>query len=82
MSSLESRVLARHPEIRRAVIESPLFASWRNGLAVTEVDGVSLYVRGGDMLRDEDEIIFEWARRNGLLSDAVIESALAEGEGP
>jgi hypothetical protein len=45
-----------------------------------EIDGETLYVRGGDMLRDEDQVIFEWARRNGLLSDEAIASVPKAGE--
>lgn len=76
----ETRVLNRYPEIRKAVLESPPFAAWRRGLKAMNIDGETLYLRGGDMLRDEDQVIFEWARKTGLLTDAAIESALAFGE--
>lgn len=76
--SRESRVLARYPDIRREVVASPAFQAWRGALPATEIDGERLYVRGGDMLRDEEQVIFEWARKAGLLTDAAIAAALAE----
>jgi hypothetical protein len=77
--TIESRVLSRYPDIRRAVIESPTFTSWRRELRAINIDGEILYVRGGDMLRDEDQVIFEWAREHGLLTDSAIAAALAGG---
>jgi hypothetical protein len=68
-STAEARILARRPEIRRAVVASPEFAAWRDALPVVEIDGETLYVRGGDMLRDEEQIIVEWARKHGLRGD-------------
>jgi len=78
--SAERRVLDHYPAVRDAVLASPAFVEWRSGLPTIEIDGARLYVRGGDMLRDEDQVIFEWARRNGLLSDEAIASALKAGE--
>jgi hypothetical protein len=75
----ETRVLDRYPEIRQAALESPTFAEWRSGLKALEIDGETFYLRGGDMLRDQDQIVFEWARRTGLLTDAAIEVALSSG---
>jgi hypothetical protein len=73
----EAWVLECYPEVRRMVVESPAFAGWLAGLPVVEVDEEKLYVRGGDMLRDEDQVIFEWARKNGLLTEAAIAQAIA-----
>lgn len=70
-STAEARVLARCPEIRRAVVASPEFAAWRDALPVIEIDGETLYLRGGDMLRDEEQIIVEWARKQGFLGDTA-----------
>jgi hypothetical protein len=75
----EARVLNHYPEIRQAVLASPEFATWRRGLKELVVDGKTLYLRGGDMLRDEDQVMFEWARKNGLLTDAAIRAAMAGG---
>jgi hypothetical protein len=74
--TVETRVLDVYPDIRTAVVDSPAFAAWFRTLAQVEVDGETLYLRGGDMLRDRDQIIFEWARRNGQLTDAAIARAL------
>ena len=79
-ATAEARVLNRYPDICRAVVESPAFASWLGGLTSLEMDGETLYLRGSDMLRDDDQVIFEWAWQNGLLTDAAIAWALAAGD--
>ena len=71
-STFEARVLARYPRIRETVLDSEAFISWRESLSSVVVDDERLYIRGGDMLKDEDQIIFEWARKQGLLSDEMI----------
>ncbi len=76
--TVEARVLDRYPDIRKEVIHSAAFAAWLGALTALEVEGETLYLRGGDMLRDRDQVIFEWARRNGLLTDAAIERALKQ----
>jgi hypothetical protein len=77
--TFEARVLDQYPDIRTATAESPAFAAWLGSLTVLEVDGETLYLRGGDMLRDRDQVMFEWARQNGLLTDAAIARAEAKG---
>ena len=74
---LEARVLERMPEVRAAADASPDFREWLAGLRVVQVDGETLYLRGGDILRDREQVLFEWARRAGLLSDEAIRRALA-----
>ena len=74
--TLEAHVLNAYPHIRAKISRSKKFAAWRNDLPALDIDGETLYVRGGDMLRDEDQIILEWARRHGLLSDEEIALAL------
>lgn len=69
--SFEARVLDRYPDIRKAVSESTDFLVWRDSLPSVDVDNERFYIRGGDMLKDEDQVVFEWARKNGLLSDAM-----------
>jgi hypothetical protein len=78
--TVEARVLDRYPDIRRAVADSAAFAVWLGTLTALEVDGETLYLRGGDMLRDRDQVMFEWARQNGLLTDAAIAHALKQGD--
>jgi hypothetical protein len=77
-STAETRVLNHYPDIRHRVARAPEFVAWRQGLRALVVDGETFYLRGGDMLRDEDQVIFEWARKNGLLTDAAIQAALAD----
>jgi hypothetical protein len=74
--SLETRVLNRYPEVRASVLQSAGFAKWLRGIKTVVIDGETMFVRGGDMLRDKDQVTFEWARKTGLLSDAAIDSAL------
>lgn len=71
--SFEAHVLDRSPQIREAVSASKDFIAWRDSLSSVIVDNERLYIRGGDMLKDEDQIIFEWARKHGLLPDSLIE---------
>ncbi len=73
-----TRVLDHYPEIRTTVAGSPEFGAWISSLSQIEVDGETLYVRGGDMLRDRDQIILEWARRNNLLTGEAVARALKE----
>lgn len=73
--NFEAHVLDRYPRIRKAVSESMDFIVWRDRLPSVIVDDERFYIRGGDMLKDEDQIIFEWARKHGLLSDALIARA-------
>ena len=71
--SSEAYVLDRYPRIRKVVSESIDFIVWRDSLPSVVVDNERFYIRGGDMLRDEDQIIFEWARRHDILPDSLIE---------
>jgi hypothetical protein len=41
----------------------PEFMAWIEGLPQVEVDDVTYYVRGGDMLRDFNQVVCEWVRR-------------------
>ena len=63
----ESRILDQHPGVREAVAGSEEFQRWKDQLPSLVVDGVSYRIRGGDLLKDEDQLIFEWALQNGLL---------------
>jgi hypothetical protein len=59
----EAQILDSNPEVRAAVSESEKFRAWKENLPTVDVDEVKYYVRGGDMLKDEDQIMLEWARR-------------------
>ena len=76
--TVEGQILDKRPAIREAVRQSSAFAEWLGGLKKIAIDGEVLYIRGGDMLRDEDQVMFEWARGAGLLSDEEITSARLE----
>ncbi|MGH8907664.1 MAG: hypothetical protein ACRD0K_14355 [Egibacteraceae bacterium] len=76
--SFAARFLKNRPDIRNQVVNSQAFQGWRSGLGTVEVDGVKYYVIGGDMLLDEDEIILQWARRSGIVSQADIDQQLKQ----
>jgi hypothetical protein len=80
--SAEALVLERLPGLRRTVVESTAFTEWCKSLTALEVDGETLYLRAGDSLRDREQIIFEWARRNGLLTDEMIREHAGAGTKP
>jgi hypothetical protein len=65
--TVEARILDQHPDIREALSKSEEFLLWRNSLPSVVIDEEKLYIRGGDMLKDEDQIMFEWARKHGVL---------------
>jgi hypothetical protein len=75
--SIESRVLDYHPRVREMVAISPGFTQWRDTVPTVMIDGESLYLPEGDVPRDADQLIYQWARRHGMLSDAEISEALS-----
>lgn len=62
--SREGRASLRHPEVREAVGSLAEFQEWIGALPEVVVDDVKYYLRGGDMLKDQDEVLWEWARKN------------------
>ena len=54
----------RHPEVNEAVCSLTEFQEWIQTLPQVVVDEVEYYLRGGDMLKDADEVLWEWARKN------------------
>jgi hypothetical protein len=76
--TFEEEVLARRPDVRRSVLGSDEFRAWKDGLPTVEVDGGRLYVRGGDMLQDEAQLVYDWAHRTGQLTDADVDAAARE----
>ena len=76
--TFEERVLESRPEIRREVAGSPEFQAFKEQVPTVDVDGATLYVRGGDMLQDEAQLAFDWAYQQGLLTDADVEAAARE----
>jgi hypothetical protein len=74
--SIESKILDYHPHVRETVAISPDFTQWRDTVPTVLIDGKNLYLPEGDVPRDEDQLIYQWARRYGMLSDAQISEAL------
>jgi hypothetical protein len=60
---MESRLLDRHSGVRELVAALPDFLQWRGRLAIVVVDNETFDVVGGDMLKDDDQVIVEWTRR-------------------
>lgn len=65
----ESGILDGHAGVRQAVLGSDEFHAWKDQLPSVVLDGTRQYIRGGDMLVDEDQLIFEWAVRARLLPE-------------
>lgn len=63
----EARQLDAHPEVRTQVTSSDDFQSWKASLPKFELDGEVLYLPTGDVPVDEDQLVYQWARTNGLL---------------
>jgi hypothetical protein len=85
--SFATRFLRAHPEVRERIAASDKFRSYRAGLEresdtgktkTVVIDGNQFFVVGGDMLKDEDELMLDWARTNGLVSEADIQAYQAE----
>ncbi|HYN98967.1 MAG TPA: hypothetical protein VEU28_04775 [Actinomycetota bacterium] len=62
--SIEARASLRYPEVKEAVWSLTQFREWMEALPSVMVDDVKYYVRGGDMLKDSDEVLWEWARKH------------------
>jgi hypothetical protein len=65
--TFERRILDRHPEVRKRAMGSGAYLRWRDSLPAVVVDGVRYFIRGGDMLKDDDQVLVEWAHKTGLL---------------
>jgi hypothetical protein len=59
----EGQILQQHPDVREKIVSSSEFKEWKQNLTFLEIDEEVLYVRGGDMLKDEDQIVFEWVMK-------------------
>lgn len=62
--SREGFLSRSHPEVKDRVRSLPEFQDWMRSLPEVVVDDVKYYVRGGDMLKDADQVLWEWVRRN------------------
>ena len=59
-------------------MQSAAYQEWKHSLRSIVIDGELLYLPGGDVPRDEDQLIYSWALSHGLLTDAEARAALAE----
>ena len=59
----ELALLDRHPGVRERVAAMSDFVAWKDALRVVEVDGETLFVVGGDQLKDLDQVIVAWANQ-------------------
>jgi hypothetical protein len=62
--SEDGRASLRHPEVKDKICSLDEFREWMESLPAVVVDEVRYYVRGGDMLKDGDEVLWEWARKH------------------
>jgi hypothetical protein len=65
--SRESIELDRRPDLREQVSATAEFQEWRSGLKTFELDGERLFLLGGDVPAEHDQIVHHWARENGLI---------------
>lgn len=70
--TIEGALLDQHPDVRARVLASPEFQAWKASLPSVVVDEVRYYIRGGDILRDLDQVVFEWAHRSGLRASELL----------
>jgi hypothetical protein len=60
----EARLSRKHPGLKDAVCSLPEFQEWVQSLPTVVVDDFKYFLRGGDMLKDHDQVVWEWARKN------------------
>ena len=71
--TFESRILDQSEGIRERILAIEAFHEWKSQFSQVNIDDMSFYIQEGDILRDEDQLIFEWALKNGLLSEEDID---------
>ena len=67
--SFAARFFKRRPDLRQKIRDSPVFQMWRDQFPRVVVDNIEYFVMGGDMLKDEDELMLEWARRENMVTE-------------
>ncbi len=72
------RFLRARPDVRTRVAEDAAYRAWLGQFRRVEIDGTPLYVLGGDLLLDEDQVALEWARRAGMVSEDEVDRAQRE----
>lgn len=74
----EARELDAHPEVRSLVMGSPDFQAWKAGVPKFELDGETMYLPTGDVPVDEDQLVYQWARTNGLIDSSTPRDEFAD----
>jgi hypothetical protein len=72
-TSFAARFLRQAPGIRDRVLASHEFTEWLKPSKSVVIDGNKFYIVGGDMLKDEDEMILNWARKQGLVDQETLD---------
>jgi hypothetical protein len=70
--SFAARFLAQHADLRERIQKDEAFRTWLGRFKTVSVDEETYFIVGGDMLRDEDELVLEWARRHRLVTEEEI----------
>jgi hypothetical protein len=72
-TTFAARFLRQAPGMRDRILASREFADWLKPSKSVVIDGSKFYIVGGDMLKDEDEMILSWARKQGLVNQEAID---------
>ena len=59
----EAALLDRHPGVREHVVGLTEFRVWRDTFPMVTIDEETLYVVGGDQLKDHDQLIVAWVNQ-------------------
>lgn len=67
-----AKVLAGLPELRARADASEAFQRWRDGHKSYNDGETTFWLVGGDQSRDNDEMMLDWARLEGLVDAAAL----------
>lgn len=70
--SFAARFFAQHADLRERIQKDEAFRNWLSHFRTVNVDEETYFIVGGDQLRDEDELVLEWARRHQLVTEDEI----------
>jgi len=75
--SRATRFLARRPALRGQVLSAPLYQAWKARLPPVVIDGIPFYFPEGDIQKEEDDLILDFAIREGLVTPREVDATLA-----
>jgi hypothetical protein len=78
--SFAARFMKDRGELRERILANAEFGDWIGQFKQLEIDDERLYVVGGDMLKDRDELVLEWARRQKLVTQDEIDQYVWDEE--